>query len=87
MKHKLELEKIQEFIRNFNPEDFSSTADWQDHLPDETKRHSQVSKFKARIQRKKQMEESFLRGLDKENFEDSDVTITQEQIDELLATL
>ena len=79
-----EQELISEFIRNFDPGEFSSAEDLVfDKKPTQEQiRHAR--KFKARIQRKKQMEESFSKALESELTNDSDVMITQDQIDELL---
>jgi hypothetical protein len=82
LKHELDL--IQEFIDNFDSSEFSSSDDFvEGGAPSETilKRAQEI---KARIRRKRQMAEAFTKQLASENYSDSDVTISQAEIDALL---
>ena len=88
MKYKAELDSINDFIDNFDPDEFSTKPDQIVDDNDEQSKHLlYVQRYKARMKRKKQMEETFLENLETNGHNHSDVTISQTQIDDLLASL
>lgn len=80
-----DLAELIEFISKFNPEEFSSNSKLLPDAANIEARRKQAAKIKGRLVRKKQMEETFLSALESGLGGQESVTITQAQIDELLA--
>lgn len=80
-----DLAELTEFIDNFKPEEFSSASCPLADAANVELRLKQAAKIKGRLLRKKQMEETFLSALEAGLAAEESVTITQAQIDELLA--
>ncbi len=81
-----ELSQINEYIESFNPDEFSTSSTIEIYNEPNQNHLNFVNRFKARSQRKKIMEESFVKAMESGDLDHSDIQITQEQIDALLAT-
>jgi hypothetical protein len=79
-----ELELIQNYISNFDANEFSSSEDFTAIVAPSEQQMKRAREIKARIGRKHMMTEVFCKKLEEENYTDNDVTITQEEIDALL---
>jgi len=87
MKYEKELDQIQEFIDNFDTAEFSSSDDSTYNPDNQEERRARALKIKARLGRKRQMEESFRASLQEHIQEDQEVMITQDEIDALLESV
>jgi hypothetical protein len=76
-----ELAIIRSYIDNFDPQEFTTAPGFAVGLATEMQIKS-VQKLKARLHRRRRMEQRYLYG--QFDYDDSDVLITQEKIDELL---
>jgi hypothetical protein len=82
-----ELDLINDFIDNFNPDEFSSADSFESVSVPNKKALNQARKIKARINRKNVMSDYFEQVIVTELVADVDVCITQDQIDALLASV
>nr|MBF0222363.1 hypothetical protein [Desulfobulbaceae bacterium] len=83
-----ELARINTFIDNFDPQEFTTKTD---HLAvavvDKELRKLSAGKIKTRIQKKRQLKQKFKTIEFSDDYDASDVLVSQEQIDELLNEL
>ena len=83
MGYQRELSGIESFINDFDPEEFSSDKADIKRL-DENVKIENAKRFKARLQRKKRLKQKFSTIEFHNQYDTTDVMITQEQIDALL---
>ncbi len=81
-----EIDLINDFIDNFNPDEFSSSDNFKYASTPNLKDIKRARKLKARINRKHRMKDFFEHVLETKIVVDTDVCISQEQIDALLAS-
>lgn len=84
MKYQKELTALQEYIANFDPEEFSSSAEAVHSLVSSAEQRDNARRLKARLQRKRQLAETLTQLLD-QDFQQSETIITQDEVDALLA--
>lgn len=83
MRYQKELNALQEYIDNFDPEEFTSAPDAV-HPAARTAEHmDQVRKLKARLHRKRQCADTFTLLVEKECTE-TETIISQAEVDALL---
>jgi len=80
-----ELANIRRYIDNFDPMDFSTDTCLLAQFDPEKQRKT-AKKLKARLQRRRKMEQYYL-SIKYLDYDDSDVSITQEEIDEVLGKM
>jgi hypothetical protein len=80
-----QLELVQAFIDQFNPDEFSSNAELIKSLSQES-RLDNARRLRGKIQRKRQISEKMHAALATHDFGQAEVLITQDQIDALLAS-
>ena len=83
MRYQKELAALQEYIAQFDPEEFTSSPEGLHTLVRTHEQMDKVSKLKARLHRKRQLADSFHLLLDEE-FKGTDTIITQDEVDALL---
>lgn len=86
MSCKNELELIQNFINNFDTNEFSSSPDYIENINPSAEQLKRAREIKARMNRKHIMARAFNDKFENENYTDDAVTISQEEIDDLLAS-
>lgn len=86
MAHESELDVLKSYIDNFNPDDFSSDADFKACTVPTEKAKEIAMKIRERLGRKHKMTEAFKHSLEFDFAADENVCISQEEIDELLAS-
>jgi len=82
MKYQKEFTAIQEYIANFDPEEFTSPAEYGRRLAPTPEQLADVQKLKAKLKRNRQIAESFDSLFNTETYEE---IITQDEVDALLA--
>lgn len=83
MKYQKELIALREYIANFNPDEFTSSADFSVSPRPTPEQLADLHRLKAKLKRKRQLAESVSSFLDTEaNY--AEVIITQDEIDALL---
>ena len=80
-----ELASIHSYIDHFDPLQFTTDSGSLAEIDTETQRKT-AKKLKARLQRRRQMELCYL-SVEFLGYDDLDVLITQEEIDELLGKI
>jgi len=87
MSFEKERELLEQYIREFDPAEFSSGDSPAALADDEAATlEGQLMRFRARLQRKRKLARNFKETLERlEETECTEVIITQEQIDALLA--
>ncbi len=83
MKYQKELAAIQEYIASFDPEEFTSSVDYDHILAPTPKQLADVQKLKAKLKRNRQIAESFDSLLNNDLIGCEEI-ITQDEVDALL---
>ena len=83
---KKELASINHFIDNFDPQEFTTGPGFLDSFDDDLHIIA-AKKLKARLNRRRQMDQRFLSVDLFDEYDASDVMITQEIIDDLLCKI
>lgn len=83
MKFQKELTALHEYIANFDPEEFTSSAEAVHSMAMTPERLENARRMKARLQRKRQLADTLTLLLDEE-FEQTETIITQDEVDALL---
>lgn len=78
-----ELTRINAFIDNFDPQEFTTETDQLTDV-DKESRILSAGKIKIRMQKKRQIKQKFQAIEFSDGYDDTDVLVSQEQIDELL---
>lgn len=82
MRYRKELVAIQEYIANFDPEEFTSSADYGRSVPPTPEQLAHAQKLKAKMKRNRQIAASFDSLFNKDL--GSEEIITQDEVDALL---
>ncbi len=83
MRYKKELAALQEYISNFNPEEFTSSAEYHPpSVPTQVQLIS-IQKLKSRLRRKRQILESFQCLLERDLNKTGEI-LSQKEVDALL---
>ena len=83
MKYKKELAAIHIYIDNFDPDEFTSSANYDVSLPPTPEKFAEVQKLKAKLKRNRQIAESF-HSLFTSGTNCQEMIITQNEVDALL---
>lgn len=83
MKYTKEKAALQAYIDNFDPDEFSSSAQYRAFSPPGPEQIAHVQKLKSKLKRRRQMVESLQSLLVKEKSR-SEMFITQAEVDALL---
>jgi hypothetical protein len=85
MKYQKELSALQDYIANFNPERFTSSAEVVQSLTRTPEQIVRANKLRESLKRKRQRSDTFQLLIDQE-FESTDpeMVITQDDVDALL---
>lgn len=81
MRYKKELASLQEYIANFDPQEFTSSAEFVRSWLPSSERLAEIQKLKARFKRNRQLAETFHSLLNVSRYEE---IISQDQVDALL---